>query len=830
MCLRRIGMEKQFTWTTIYAEFAIKLLDYKSDRVRLIEIMKEVFEESGAKFYLSEGNGIPLSDICPFTVFGTFNRGISEGGRIKLLQAIKKHFNIESEVPSDFNGIPVLNNINSMFFQYKTDRGIHDIDHLWDMFEVALLNAQGQSDATREKFCTSFDEVVKQKGVSWNLTMALFWIAPFDYINLDQRNRSSISTVNQTFFGGKLPNLKTVPTGSAYLEIVEAFKEVFKNDKFESHSFPEFSYGSWQLTKEVSPHDLISKASFLKWFEPLLEALKALGGAAAPNEVRDQIAKNLKLSEEVLSERRGKTQTKKFDNELAFARNYLVYEGYIDKSERGVWALTDEGREVKMDLNLAGEIFKRGVAKQKEKKNEEISSISVGTTADHIKRYWLYAPGEQSYKWDEFYEKNIMGIGWDYLGNIDDYSDKEDIRMSIQKEEGGSGSYKNAVHATWQFAKVINIGDIIFVKKGRTQIIGCGVVTSDYQYDSNRNDYRHIRNVNWTHKGQWEHPGDAAVKTLTDITDYTEYVEKLSALLEIEELTQTEEESKKFASYTEEDFLTDVFMETDQYHTLRHLLTTRKNVILQGPPGVGKTYTAKRLAFSLMEQKDTSRVMMIQFHQSYSYEDFIIGFRPSESGFELAKGPFYTFCKEAEEDDARDYYFIIDEINRGNLSKIFGELLMLIESDKRNEHLRLLYSNERFTVPKNVHIIGMMNTADRGLAMIDYALRRRFAFFDMEPAFESNGFKAMLAAAGNDNYEKLVNVVLQLNETIEQDESLGAGFKIGHSFLCFNDEVNDVWLQSVVRYELIPLIKEYWFDEPEKVIHWVNLLLGAIDD
>ena len=162
---------------------------------------------------------------------------------------------------------------------------------------------------------------------------------------------------------------------------------------------------------------------------------------------------------------------------------------------------------------------------------------------------------------------------------------------------------------------------------------------------------------------------------------------------------------------------------------------------MQGAPGVGKTFAAKRLAYSMMGVKDPNRVMMVQFHQSYSYEDFIEGFRPAATGFELKKGPFYNFCKKAEDDLENDYYFIIDEINRGNLSKIFGELFMLVENDKRGISLQLLYSGDKFSVPENVYIIGMMNTADRSLAMLDYALRRRFAFFEFSPAFQTNGFR-----------------------------------------------------------------------------------------
>ena len=262
---------------------------------------------------------------------------------------------------------------------------------------------------------------------------------------------------------------------------------------------------------------------------------------------------------------------------------------------------------------------------------------------------------------------------------------------------------------------------------------------------------------------------------------------------------------------------------------MKGLLLRKKNLILQGAPGVGKTFAAERLAFSIMGEKDTSRVKVIQFHQSYSYEDFIMGWRPDGAGFVLSEGPFYKFCKIAN-DDERPYFFIIDEINRGNLSKIFGELLMLIEEDKRGKSIRLLYKDEQFSVPRNVNIIGMMNTADRSLAMIDYALRRRFAFYDLVPAFQSEGFINYQESISNLKFNSLVLVVEKLNTEISKDASLGNGFRIGHSYFCTNENnIDDDWLNDVVEFELVPLLNEYWFDEPSKAESWINQLRGAVN-
>lgn len=281
--------------------------------------------------------------------------------------------------------------------------------------------------------------------------------------------------------------------------------------------------------------------------------------------------------------------------------------------------------------------------------------------------------------------------------------------------------------------------------------------------------------------------------------------------------------------YDEESFLNDVFMDKSQYARLKSLLLTKKNVILQGAPGVGKTFAAKRLAYSILGEVDKSHVEFVQFHQSYTYEDFIMGFRPNEEGgFYLKRGIFYNFCKKAKADPDSKYFFIIDEINRGNLSKIFGELLMLIENDYRGESIKLAYSDELFDVPRNLYIIGMMNTADRSLAMIDYALRRRFSFFDMIPAFQTEGFKAYQKKLDNKQFDNIIDGIVKLNEVISKDDSLGQGFCIGHSYFCNQKEVNIEWLQNVIDYDILPMLKEYWFDDIKQYEQQSNILKALL--
>ena len=708
-------MDKRFQWTEFYMELASALLHYKNNRSDLIAKLKTIFADAGMNFPFKERGKEVYEDICPFTVFGSFNKGITNANRIALLEQFAMQFSIKAAVPTEFDGIPVVMNLSAWFFAYKENRGEHDIDNLWDLLEKAIAYSDEASTDNKNAFISAYDTVTKQKMIKWNITMGLYWARPYTFINLDSTNRAFITDVDNMphYFTTIFSDInKGLPDGRNYLFMCEQAKNALNQKEYEYHSFPELSYYAWK------------------------------------------------------SNQSGKT--------------------------------------------------------------EETTTTTVDSNIKET-NYWIYSPGDNASMWDEFYKFGIMGIGWDDVTDLKEFSSKEEIKEYMKKVYDPSYSYKNNAHCLWQFANEIKVGDVIFVKKGMHKIIGKGIVTSDYIYDTSRSTYKHIRKVDWQNKGEWEHPGQAVMKTLTNISAYPDYVQKLLALF-AEDISEEVSEQKeiKYPLYSKDDFLNEVYMDEDTYNTLTELLEAKYNVILQGAPGVGKTFAAKRLAYSIMGQKDTSRVAMVQFHQSYSYEDFIQGYRPSKDGFELENGTFYKFCKEAEEDNERPYFFIIDEINRGNLSKILGELMMLIEKDKRGEKIKLLYSNEWFTVPQNVRIIGMMNTADRSLALMDYALRRRFAFFDFAPAFSSEGFKNYLAEKNSPKLESLITAVESLNNTISADESLGDGFRIGHSYFCTDGEITDEWLKSVVEYEVIPLIKEYWFDEPTKVRDWSATLRSAI--
>ena len=726
-----IQIDSQHSWTGFYQKLADKLLAYRNDRQTLISMLNDAYSRTGMQLPKLEAD--ELNDIDPFTVFGLFNKGITDANRRKIIAVIAEVFDIGADQPTDFEGIPVLNNLNATFYAFANDerRSEHDIDNLWSVFEAELALDADDSEENRKAFVDAFDATVIQFSLGWKLTMGLYWARPYSFISLDSRNRWFMADVAKagSAIANAVPKEKDSPVhdGERYLAICDTIKSELGSEECSYTDFPSLTAAAFVESERVN------------------QERKAAEKAAAV------------------------------------------------KAEEN--ALGDEG---------------------------------VRTT-----HYWTYSPGDGAARWDDFYARGIMGIGWSKLGNVEQYASKEDIRKSLRTLYSSKFSQKNSALALWQFSRELKPGDIVFAKRGRSVIIGRGIVEGAYQFDDNGDSYPNIRKVRWTHSGEWQTEDLLAMKTLTDITAYPNLVAKLDSFFEDDDGEPDEASGAvEYPAYTPEDFLSEVYMDAERYGTLANVLRAKKNIILQGAPGVGKTFAAKRLAYSMMGVKDAERVMMVQFHQSYSYEDFIEGFRPNAQGFDLEKGTFYSFCKKAKDDSDNDYFFIIDEINRGNLSKIFGELFMLIENDKRGPRntLQLLYSHELFYVPSNVYLIGMMNTADRSLAMLDYALRRRFAFFELRPAFDTESFAAYQEGFASEKFDRLVACVVKLNEAIASDESLGDGFCIGHSYFCrmSPDDVTDEKLSEIVDYELVPMLREYWFDEPSKVDDWADKLHRSI--
>jgi len=569
--------KQRFKWTQFYEDFADKLLTYKDDRASLMaaihDLPNKIESISVLQDQPKEGTKELLSDICPFTVFGLFNRGITDANRIAIASELAAFLKVETPVPNSFEGIPVVNNQRSWFFGYKYRRGEHDIDTLWNLFEAAIEHANNSETDTAEALYDAYETATKCWGTGWNLSMGLYWIRPWKYLTLDGQSQIYITKKLGLEIGKN--GEKGRCSSRDYFGLIDDLETRFQEDAYPVHSFPELSLSAW-LFKDTDT-------------------------SAHPNA-----------------------------------------------------------------------------------------------------------------------------------------TDLDDEELSAEEDE-------------------------------------------------------------------------VAVQTAP------------------------------IEPYTIDDIIADgCFLERESIAKIITQLRHKKNLILQGPPGTGKTWLAKKLAYALMGQKDENSLRAVQFHPNLSYEDFVRGWRPSGEGkLTLVDGPFLEMINEAKKDASIKHVVVIEEINRGNPAQIFGEMLTLLEADKRtpSEALELSYrraEGERIHIPANLYVIGTMNIADRSLALVDLALRRRFAFFDLKPALGEAWRNWVHSKAGIDNdfLQLIEQRIVSLNNEISKDRNLGPQFKIGHSYVTppLNTKIEDAaaWFQGVVETEIGPLLEEYWFDDIERAIKSKDALVEDI--
>lgn len=566
--------DKRFIWSRFYQSIADALLEYRHNRRALLEGIRAIAQRVDGLGYLGEdkyadgGSGV-LRDICPFTVMGMFNRGITDANRKTIAGELATFLKVKEAVPKTFEGIPLLNNLKSWFFPFEAQRSADQIDVLWSVFAAALAYADEDNEDTCTAFAEAFDEANGRPLVAWNLTFGLYWIRPWSFVSLDKNSKDYIR--KKLLIKVSRHGPKGRCNSADYLALMNVLERDFQEPSYPVHSYPELSLEAWR---------------------------------------------------------------------------------YIDPA-----------------VAADDDIDEDGAALQE---TAPATTAAVTYTVDQI---------------------------------LDD---------------------------------------------------GC-------------------------------------------------FLPRPELLMLIERLRE------------------------------------KKNLVLQGAPGTGKTWLAKRLAFALLGEKDESKVRPVQFHPTLAYEDFVRGWRPSGEGkLILANGVFMEVVEAAKKQPDKKFVVVIEEINRGNPAQIFGELLTLLEAGKRtpNEALELCYPDKDGNrspvyIPENLYVIGTMNLADRSLALVDLALRRRFAFVGLEPKLGPAWLKWVVERCDMDSALALQieQRFLELNQKITSDAKLGKHFQLGHSYVTptsqLEKDATRKWFRQVVETEIGPLLEEYWFDAPEEAKKACERLLKA---
>lgn len=843
------------TWVPIFEEIGRRILDFEDRQNELIELTREMGRIGLMPVRLTDkgpaGEACELDEIDPFTFMANFNRGIKTQTRIATLQFLKERWGLEAEAPVDFDGVPIVQNTASWFFAYKADRLDGDIPTLWKLARQAVESDPGS-------FVESLiDDAIKIKGVAiGKATMGMFWVNPKQWVSADGNNRAFFAKRGITLaeesgqdyvayreriiaeLGGDFVELSAQAYAEAMVETEAAVATIKEEPKAIQYWTMSAGEGGekWREFHDAGEIaiDYGLDQRDLRSFENQEEIAALLRGDTEKSHTNDskacwQFVHDLRMGDIVFVKQGGRRLMGVCrvtgDYEFSSDRPDYFHRRAVKWLKVGSWAL-EEGRQMAIKTltrptNSTGLVDRLIEIVGGRRDSVEGIVFDGGARPDKRNYWWLNANPKM---WD--FATLAVGGTQTYTA----YNEKGNKRRIFKYfEEVKPGDVVVGYHTTPDLA-IVALGEFT---KGMHDIPAKGGQGVEFKKTENVEVA-----ITWAELK--EHPDLKDCEPIINNQGSlfrlsAEEFETIQALIDEKNLPVKVE---TLEPYSREDALKDLFLNGTAFDTILGRLLRKKNIILQGPPGTGKTFVAKRIAYCMMGVKDPRRVESVQFHQSYSYEDFVQGYRPNETGgFLLKNGVFFEFCKRAQRDPDNDYFFIIDEINRGNLSKILGELMTLIEADKRGKEFAvpLTYSRDvedRFWLPERLHIIGAMNTADRSLAMVDYALRRRFGFVDVTPGFDSPNFEAVLGANGVSQAmtSKIRDRLRELNKIISSDtKNLGRGFEIGHSYFCPTVEIDgdeSAWFAEVIDSEVRPLLEEYWIDEPERVSDMVKKLLA----
>ena len=637
-------------------------------------------------------------DIDPFTIFGLFNKGITDDNRKRILGEIAKQFNLKNKVPFSFEGIPLVNNLRSTFFNFAEERGENDINNLWEVFESAIRYADNPTQGNKLKIESTYNNVIKQKGIQWNITMGLYWIRPNTYINLDSKNREFIikQKILPEQFIKEVNQFKNVPNGEQYIQLCDLLLEKIKDGQYGYRDFKELSFIAYErnmsvdtVTQHNTQNTDIAKNTILYGPPGTGKTYNTVMYAVA-------IIENKKLEEikkENYTEVIDRYNKYKEDGLIEFTTFHQSY-GYEEFIE-GIKPVihSDEEDETDIQYEVVPGLFKKfcDIAGKPILRKEKCD-IGINESPT-IWKISLEGSGENSTRTECMKNEHIR-IGYDEYG-----------REITNLFKGAAGR-----HILNYFINDMSIGDIVMSCYDCNTVDAIGVVTGEYEWHDEYPEYKRLRKVNWIVKGIKE-----------------------------------------------------------------NIIKINNGSRLSNP-------TVYKLRMDLSD--------VMEIIEKYSKNTIEV------------------------EGKKKNHVFIIDEINRGNISKIFGELITLIEPTKRigqteGQKVRLPYSQKLFGVPNNVYLIGTMNTADRSIATIDTALRRRFNFKEMLPDEEVLDGIYVEDVSIKDIFIKMNKRITVL---FDREHTLGHAY-----FLPLKDAPTIETLANIFENSIIPLLQEYFYEDYEKI-------------